>query len=553
MPRSTGASQTQAFDLLATFLDDGHSSATPEHTPWLPTAGTLPRFSQRLGGHRTGVTLTSALRSLGQVIFINNPVSGLLLLLALVVQSPAMALFSALGVVTANLTALTIGCERGARRNGIYGFNGALVGSAAGAFASFEAPSNLGTWLLLVAIGAALTTVLLEFLGRWLVNRLGVPPLTLPFCLVTWLMLAVVMALNHPAMGLLAGETPPAPDPGAAFLLQGVVRGFGQVFLCPSLASGLLVVAAVAAASPLAALLGLSGGLVSSLTALAMGMDPGAVALGLGSYNGVLTAIAIGGTFYASTRSSVLIALLAAAGSSLVTPALAQALAGGGLPLLTIPFIVATMGTIVTVRRALPSLLPVALHSVVTPEEHRRRFVVAQSLLTQFRRQLGHALSGERPLALLALADASERRQLRTLFEELDRDGSGSLEVAELATGLMQRQPGRRDDAVHRQPAQLLQEVLERMDLDGDGQVDPEEFGELMLRLRRLLEGRERLLTYLGPVDADGDERLDPTELDRLLVSVGQPHLNDQERQHLFGPTGRGLSWGGFIDRLLLT
>jgi hypothetical protein len=174
-------------------------------------------------------------------------------------------------------------------------------------------------------------------------------------------------------------------------------------------------------------------------------------------------------------------------------------------------------------------------------------------LLTEFRRQLGRALSGERPLALLALADPSERRQLQTLFEELDRDGSGSLEVVELATGLKQRQLGRRDEAVPRQPALLLEEVLERMDLDGDGQVDPEEFSELMLRLRRLQEGHERLLTYLGPVDADGDERLDPTELDRLLVSVGQPHLNDQERQHLFGPTGRGLSWGSFIDRLLLT
>jgi urea transporter len=551
MPRSTGTSQTQAFDLLATFLDN--TSGTPDHTPGLPTAGTLPQFSQRLGGHRTGVTLTSALRSLGQVIFINNPVSGLLLLLALVVQSPAMGLFSALGVVAANLTARTIGCERSARQNGIYGFNGALVGSAAAALASFEAPSNLGAWLLGVAISAALTTVLLQHLGRWLVNRLGVPPLTLPFCLVTWLMLALVMALNHPAMGLLAGETPPAPDAGVAFLVEGVVRGFGQVFLCSSLASGLLVVAAVAAASPLAALIGLSGGLVSSLTALAIGMDPAAVALGLGSYNGVLTAIAIGGTFYASTRGSVLIALLAAAGSSLVSPALAQALALGGLPVLTIPFIVATMGTIVTVRRALPSLLPVALHSVLTPEEHRRRFVVARSLLTDFRRQLGRALSGERQLALLPLADPSRRRQLQTLFEDLDRDGSGSLSVAELATGLTQRQLRQRGEAATPQPTLLLKEVLERMDLDGDGQVNPEEFGELMLRLRRLQEGRERLLTYLGPVDADGNDRLDAAELDRLLVSVGQPHLNDQERQHLFGSTGRGLSWGSFIDRLLLT
>jgi hypothetical protein len=346
--------------------------------------------------------------------------------------------------------------------------------------------------------------------------------------------------------------TAPAQGPGVAVLVEGVVRGFGQVFLCPSLRSGLLVLAAVAAASPLAALTGLSGGLVSSLTALAIGMDPGAVALGLGSYNGVLTAIAIGGTFYASTRASVLVALLAAAGTSLVTPALAAALAAGGLPLLTLPFIVTTMATMVTLRRALPSLLPVALHSVLTPEEHRRRFAVARSLLTDFRRRLRHALSGEGGMALLPLAEASERRQLQSLFEELDRDGSGSLSVAELAKGLMQRQAGRRSGNATGLPMRQLRDVLMRMDLDGDGQVDSEEFGELMLRLRRLQEGRERLLTYLKPVDADGNDRLDPAELDRLLESVGQPRLNEQERQHLFGPTGRGLSWGGFVDQLLL-
>ncbi len=362
------------------------------------------------------------------------------------------------------------------------------------------------------------------------------------------------MALDHPAMDLMAGAIPAAQGPGAAVLLLGVVRGFGQVFLCPSLASGLLVLGAVAAGSPLAALIGLAGGLASSLAALAIGVAPGAIALGLGSYNGILTAIAIGGTFYATTRGSALIALVAAAGSSLVTPALAPAFASAGLPVLTLPFIVATLATFVLVRRALPSLLPVALHSVLTPEEHRQRFVISTALLSEFRRQLGRALAGERQLALLPLAPVSQRLRLRALFADLDRDGSGSLSVAELAEGLEQRQPGAPNRNLSAQPpALLLEEVVRGMDLDGDGRVDGEEFAELMLRLRRLQEGRERLLTYLQPVDADGNDQLEPAEFDRLLGSVGQPRLDDQERRHLFGPEGRGLSWGGFIDRLLLT
>lgn len=154
---------------------------------------------------------------------------------------------------------------------------------------------------------------------------------------------------------------------------------------------------------------------------------------------------------------------------------------------------------------------------------------------------------------LMPRAEAAQRQQLHRLFEELDKDGNGSLSVAELAAGLIQRQPSNRADAASRQRFLLIKAILKRMDLDGDGRVNHAEFAELMLRLRALQEGRARLLTYLQPVDVDGNTELDPAELDRLLVSVGQPRLLEQERQQIFGTTGRGLSWGRFLDQLLLT
>jgi Ca2+-binding EF-hand superfamily protein len=99
---------------------------------------------------------------------------------------------------------------------------------------------------------------------------------------------------------------------------------------------------------------------------------------------------------------------------------------------------------------------------------------------------------------------------------------------------------------------QRLRQVLKAMDVDGDGAVDEDEFTALMLRLRRLSEGEERLMHYLMPVDANGDHQLDPAELRRLLGSVGQPPLTPQEERHLFGPLDGRLSWSAFIDRLLL-
>jgi Ca2+-binding EF-hand superfamily protein len=101
--------------------------------------------------------------------------------------------------------------------------------------------------------------------------------------------------------------------------------------------------------------------------------------------------------------------------------------------------------------------------------------------------------------------------------------------------------------------AAQLARVLQAMDLDGDGRVDAEEFGELMLRLQRLRLGESRLLNYLLPVDANGDDRLDPAELRRLLASVGERPLNAEEESFLFSRSPDGLSWQQFVDHLLLT
>ena len=273
---------------------------------------------------------------------------------------------------------------------------------------------------------------------------------------------------------------------------------------------------------------------MAAITGLLIGATPEAVGVGLWSYNGVLNAMAIGGTFYAPTRLSVAVGLLGAAAASLITPGLsallAQALAPG-FPL-QLPFIVATLAMMMVIRWSLHSLLPVALHAIYTPEEHRRRYEVSRSLLGDFRHRLRAVVGGRHPFVPSAIAfgsgDAREREaasELRQLYRQLDRNGNGRLSVTELATGLMQRRRGGQADLVNR---------------------------SLMLRLWRLSEGEERLMHYLMPVDVNGDHQLDPTELRRLFGSVGQPPLTPQEERHLFGPLAGRLSWSAFIDRLLL-
>ena len=542
------ASPLPAYELLQGFLKaepPGRSGL--EHL--LPSSGTLPGIT-RLGGHHPlAHTLVGWLRSCGQVIFINNPLSGLLLLLAMALQSFWAAALTLLGIVAAHLVARAIGADRQARRNGIYGFNGALVGGAVAALADHGTAIPSLAWLLLTVLGAGLTTLLVHGLGRWLVRVVGLPPLTLPFCLVTWSLLLLAAALAHPELKLLQASQPESVSGPLVALLLAIPKGFGQVFFCSNLLSGSLVLLAVVVASPMAGLVGVAGALVGGLTGLGLGAPAADVAQGLWSFDGVLTAIAVAGVFYPLNRLSLGAGLAGAAlGSLLMVPlgSLLQAVTGRPLPGLTLPFIVSTALLLLLLKRMVPTLIPVGLHSILTPEEHRRRFAVARRLMGDFRRQLRGALAGDRYPSLLARAEPALVTELETLFASLDRDRDRRLSVAELAEGLG---VGAADGAVG---TDQLAAVLQASDLDGDGSVDAVEFSELLLRLRRLREGEERLLQYLLPIDGDGNDHLDPAELNRLLRSVGQAPLEPAEQSHVFGDQLQGLTWKQLLDRLLL-
>ncbi|MFZ9849802.1 MAG: urea transporter [Vulcanococcus sp.] len=508
----------------------------------LPSSGTLPQLNEPTRpGHRLLLPWLTGLRSLGQVIFINNPLSGAVLLLAFLLESPWMALLAVVGTAGANLTSRGLRLARCLRHQGIHGFNGALVGCAAAVLGRSQSLASDGLWLLLVLFGSAATTLMVEGWSRVFHRRGALPPLTLPFCLITWALLALASATQgagSPLLPLAGAINPPAVAGGWQALALGLPRALGQGFLCGKLASGALVLLATALASPLAAVLGLLGALAAMLLALAQGTPTAAVAQGLWGYNGVLVAIAIGGIFYAPSRRSLLLAI---SGAALTAPAAMAVMALlPGLPALTIAFVLTTWLLKLVAGRSLPALMPVSVHAVLTPEEHRERYWVARQALSSFRANLRQRSSGTSSARVSLPVPAPLRQQARLLFAELDRDGDGSLSLPELQQALNGAAP-------------QLAATLSAMDVDGDGRVDLAEFTELIRRLQLLQAGEERLLLYLMPADADGDDRLDAEELGRLLRSIDEPPLSGREEELVFGAARSGLSWRAFVDRLLLT
>ena len=217
-----------------------------------------------------------------------------------------------------------------------------------------------------------------------------------------------------------------------------------------------------------------------------------------------------------------------------------------GLPILTLPFCVATIGCFILLRRYLPSLLPVASDAITIPEEHRQRYLVAKKTISNFRRQLKAAINGEDLNLLFDRASTATKGDLRYVFDAIDTDRSGELSTQTLANYLIQADRATSDDE--------LSYLFNCMDRDNSGTIDFEEFGELMLRHQRLRSKYDAFMTYLMPINASKNNFLSIKQMNLAIKSVSEPPLTREEIVFLQQrSTHQSFTWNQFIEILLLT
>ncbi|HEY9647373.1 MAG TPA: urea transporter [Chroococcidiopsis sp.] len=550
MPPETASSKSleplPLHELLSHILLPRFSQAAPL-AQWIAIAGTLQDLNQRLERRPLLDFFNYSLRGIGQVIFVNNPISGLLILIALFLQSSWVGVLSAVGVLASTLTAVALRLDRTSLRNGIFGYNGILVGAA---IATFGASGNglwNGAWLLAAALCAALTTLLLNTVGTWFVSQFKFPPLTLPFVAATLLFLAIALWLPQPFFTLAPSSSVTSHPPlDWLHLAKTLPIGFGQVFLMDRFWSGLLVLLAVALCTPLGALVGLGGGLLGMVAGMVLGAATDTIYAGLWSYNAVLTAIAISGVFYAPSLRSFVVG----GGAALLAAVLGGALSAGfarlQLPALTLSFCLVTIGVFLVLQRSLPSLVPVALHAIASPEEHRQRFVVSKRIMTQFRQQLASAMTGTPNNYLFAAAPDAIKKDLEYMFNAIDTDFSNTISAVELAEHLRQVKRSISDEE--------LDILFASLDIDHNGEIEFAEFGELILRQRRVMTNYHDFLTYFIPIDANGDDAISIEEMNVAIASVGERPFSKDEITFLQARIGnQPLSWNRFIEMLLVT
>ena len=269
--------------------------------------------------------IKTLLLGFSQVFLLQSPLSGVLILAGLFCNSWQLALLALLGCLVSRAVASLWRDTKSEIADGLYGFNGTLVGIAIGVYWEISWLS-----LLLLVIGAALST----WLARAFRRHTQLPGLTAPFIIAVWALLLVSL-LAPQGVGLLDSVTQ-LEEGLPLWRMLGVALGdsIGQVMFQANVLTGVLFFLAIAWESRRKALYALLGALVPMLV---IPFVPEAVwREGLLGYNAVLCAIYWAGT----GERRLLYALL-----SVVLSVLLELLAlYAGLIPLTAPFVLSVWG-----------------------------------------------------------------------------------------------------------------------------------------------------------------------------------------------------------------
>ena len=157
-----------------------------------------------------------------------------------------------------------------------------------------------------------------------------------------------------------------------ARILLAAFSGIAQTFLVPQWYCGLIMLLGIGLCSMISAVWALVGSLVGCIVAMGLGVSPDDIYLGLHGYNSCLVGMALGGFFLVQRGCKInVVAVMGIIAAEVMTTATSSAFSPVGLPALTWPFTVITW-LIILATAGLPDIVPVAISSLTTAEDHRK-------------------------------------------------------------------------------------------------------------------------------------------------------------------------------------
>jgi len=223
--------------------------------------------------------IQTILRGMGQVMFQNNVISGLLFFIGISYNSWILGMAAILGTAISTTTAQLLRYSQEEIEDGIYGFNGALVGVATWFFFGVNLVS-----IIALIIASILSTIIMKEMKK------VIPPFTAPFVLITWILIVVlIFVFQQPVVA------PPLEQSDAFDLFSSISKGFSEVWFQDNIVTGILFFLALLVNSRLSAAYALYGSLLGALFALILSQPFTLINGGIFGYNAVLCAIALGG------------------------------------------------------------------------------------------------------------------------------------------------------------------------------------------------------------------------------------------------------------------
>lgn len=585
---------TDSVVAVPTVFDDADEKK--RHTPKVTFGTFFKSLNATMPWVRIYVTspplifLGMCLRGIGQVYFQNSPLSGLLILIGMFIQSTRIAVHGVIGVVSGTIFALLLGFDTGLAESGLFGYNSFLVGLALATFDGADEHSGYRIETILATIiFSCFTNILFVMLGKMLVPYKS-PPLTFPFNLSTVLFLIAAARMGRIDFGPVRSPALPEYDDvewnneiAAKAFFAGSIRGVGQVFLADNITAGVLVLAGIAVCSRVSAVAAFAGSALGAAVALGTGVPVAMVESGLYGFNPSLSFTAML-MFYSPSIGATVLGTLAAIMTVFGQQGIDAGLEPLGLPFMTLPFCFIALPFIV-IQGTTSIVVAIPLASMTVPEDHYRRVGVLSDGFAFLRETLSspnatqqrtsssfsrvHSRKLSRSLSQLseAIQDAETGTGTKTssvtrdggvnptgiprkdktssffnsdarkeeimkesailIFEKLDNTNSGHVTFGDI-TGALQVAGVTDGEALH-----FAGLILELMDLDKSQTIERTEFVAFAMVAKAVATIRQQLARFFDFVDADASGSIDFDELDGALEYLGEATLSDEERNQL--------------------
>ncbi|CAF1382313.1 unnamed protein product [Rotaria sordida] len=341
------------------------------------------------------IFIDSVFRGIGQVMFANNPLSGIIIMIGLLIENWKLALYGLLGTCVSTLTAHMFKFNYNSIRAGLYGFNGCLVGMGIGYFSFPNSPYMIGP----IVIMSIFSTIFFMVIGKILVQRLQISSFTFSFQICTWIWLLGALKYRYffvngtilsPNMLTTRVDKPRFLNVSFShYSIQDNVVGFftsiGQVYFTENPYTGIIILFGLCICSRILSFFAFFGAVTGQLTAAyLLGLPATAIHAGLWGFNSVLTCQALGGMFFVLYGYKIwFITFFGSIMTVLVQAAVSAFLAPVGMPTLTFPFTLVCW--IFCLIAGSKDLIAVKLSAISIPEDHYHRFRLSKFIKTQFK------------------------------------------------------------------------------------------------------------------------------------------------------------------------